>query len=428
MNKIRTNSYILGKSDTVSVRSVICEVKMKQITRFKFELPNEGKIFIQNEIKYLLEEENNTFGDISQKNDYGTLGNLTEFGESGNIENKVISSAFNGHTNGDEIHDMDNNRSSELIPGCGVQDIQLENACLGTHSKISKTVFTECSSAEILDVEKGNTKERQEKNQSKNTDCFSKVSSFDLDLEISDEVQITRTLNSEFKINQNENRNSDEVNSVTGSTSFSESEYVPSETSSLLQSAESDCFSKFDFTSGIIKEKSDTSKKQENDCFIVNNRASKINLSNSHETKERVRNEENNVQKYGVEISDLDNGKGELKESFVVKGNLENFCSFNSSLSKSDIYDLNISDNNKVQKRINVQSNIMLGSFQKDEQITNEFHCYKADLLYEHRVNEHILSEDIQLSETERADCFSKRDSMFSTTDRKSSKRPHRLL
>lgn len=413
MNKIRTNSYILGKSDTVNVKSVICEVKMKQITRFKFELPSEGKIFIQNEIKYLLEE-NNAFGDISEKNYYGALENLTQFGESQIIENRDISSTFNAQTNGDESHNMDNNLNSELSPGCGVQDSQLENACFGTHSEIGKRVFTECSSAEIQEETKGNTEGRQEIEQSKYKGCFSKESSFDIDLEISNKVQITRTFNSEFKINQNEKRNSDEINSDMGPTSFSESEYVPSETSSLLQNEESDCES----TSSTIKEKSDILKKQKNDCFVKKNRASKLNLSSLHEKIEEDRNKENNVEKYGIAISDLDNRKGDLKESFGVQDHqLENSCSFNSSLSKSSIdYDLNISHESKVQKRINVQSNILLGRFQKDEQIINEVQYDKADLLYEYRGN-----ECISFDECERADCFSKKDFMFSTTKRKSS-------
>lgn len=290
---------------------------MKQITRFKFELPNEGKIFILNEIKYLLEGENNTFGDISDKNDYGTLENQSDFDESRNIENKVISLTFNAKINGDKIHDIGNSQSCELISECASSE---------THSRISETVFTECSSAEIQDVEKENTQTGQEYNQSKYKDCFPKVSSFDLNLDISDQVQITRTFNSEFEINENKNRNLDEFNSDTGPTSFSESEYVPSDTSSLLQSDESDCVSKFDSTSSTIKENSDISKNHQNDCFAKKNIADTKNLSSLSEKKERDRNKGNNVQKYRVEISDLDNGNGDLKESFSVQCNqLENF-------------------------------------------------------------------------------------------------------
>lgn len=351
---------------------------MKQITRFKFELPNEGKIFIQNEIKFLLEEEKNTYDDITEKNECRTFENSTKFGE----------------TNGDEIHDMDNNRSSELILGCGVQDNQFENACIGNHSKISKREFTECFSGEIRKEEKGNT-------------------------EIS-------TLNSEFKTNQYENTKSADIISDTGPSSFSESEYVPSETSSLLHSGESDCSTKFDCTSRTIKEESDISKKKKNDSVVEKNGASKINLPSLHE-KTAECNKQNSVQKYGVEISDQDNGKGELGESFGIQGNqIENMDPFNSILSTSPIdYDLNISDEIKVQKRINVQSNILLGSYQKNEQIKNELKYDKVDSLYEYRSNENISSEEIQLPTSKSADYLSNTDSMFSTTKQKSSKPAH---
>lgn len=50
----KIHAFLVNPNDTISVKSVICELKMKQISRFKNELPNEGKLFIHDEIKHII--------------------------------------------------------------------------------------------------------------------------------------------------------------------------------------------------------------------------------------------------------------------------------------------------------------------------------------------------------------------------------------
>lgn len=131
LEKTRGHHYILGKSDRVYVGSVICVIKKKQISRFRYELKEKAKSFIESEIKLLLEGEKEHFysysDDIIENLGNSSLSENSSNTENSEYENNVMTMKCNDQTISNKGPEITNHQ--RLMPNTANENINnLESA------------------------------------------------------------------------------------------------------------------------------------------------------------------------------------------------------------------------------------------------------------------------------------------------------------
>lgn len=250
--KSSKNNYMLGKKDIIMGKSVVCEIKLNKINRFVYVLPDDGKKFILEEIKYILEQEK--IDSVSENDSVEQTHSLYDGDcENGNNESIPVEEEVYGNESGivpemAVIGDKFKHNDSENIDikmhenECNTTSITSTNKSVDIDSLGPGTIGAQNGSFEIKPCEQILISEEEVKNleySRADTDILeNKEEGFDVE---SNNITTDMGLLSTQNMNLKQKYEYEECSDPTFSESFEEifeesgSEYLPSEDEDVLE-------------------------------------------------------------------------------------------------------------------------------------------------------------------------------------------------